>query len=207
VTITSTNFTGATAVSFNGVAATFTENPPGTITTTVPAGATTGPSPSPRLAAGLLKTTTRFTVTPAITSFAPANGQVGAGVTITGTNFNRGHAVSFGGRAAAFTVSKLRTVTTTVPFGAATGPITVTTLDGTAISATSLRLRPGAHLFGLTPTPSSQNVSAGASATYTFNVSRNPGFADNLTFQCYRIAGSDYGKFTARTRLLATLRR
>src|SRR5205807_8383942 len=42
VTITGTTFTGATAVSFNGVASTFAEGPPGTITTTVPAGATTG---------------------------------------------------------------------------------------------------------------------------------------------------------------------
>src|SRR5262249_33367049 len=43
VTITDQTFTGATAVSLNGVAATFTEGPPGTITTTVPAGAITGP--------------------------------------------------------------------------------------------------------------------------------------------------------------------
>ncbi len=41
--VTITGFTGATAVSFNGVAATFTVGPSGTITTTVPAGATTGP--------------------------------------------------------------------------------------------------------------------------------------------------------------------
>src|SRR5580765_6528287 len=40
--VTITGFTGATAVSFNGVAATFTVGPSGTITTTVPAGATTG---------------------------------------------------------------------------------------------------------------------------------------------------------------------
>src|SRR4029077_15723764 len=43
VTITGTTFTGATAVSFNGVASAFTKSPAGTITTTVPAGATTGP--------------------------------------------------------------------------------------------------------------------------------------------------------------------
>jgi hypothetical protein len=196
VTITSTNFTGATAVSFNGVAATFTENPPGTITTTVPAGATTGPITVTTPGSGPLKTTTRFTVTPAITSFAPANGQVGAGVTITGTNFTGATAVSFGGRAAAFTVSNSGTVTTTVPFGAATGPITVTTLDGTAISATSFTVTPGGPPFGLTPTPSSQNVSAGASATYTFNVSRNPGFADNLTFSVTGLPGATTASFS-----------
>jgi hypothetical protein len=42
VTISGTNFTGATAVSFNGMAATFTVVNAGSITTTVPAGATTG---------------------------------------------------------------------------------------------------------------------------------------------------------------------
>src|SRR5215813_9448003 len=71
--VTITGFPGATAVSFNGVAATFTVSPSGTITTTVPAGATTGPITVTTPASGPLKTTTRFTVTPAITSFTPAN--------------------------------------------------------------------------------------------------------------------------------------
>jgi hypothetical protein len=43
VTLTGTNFTGATAVAFNGTAATFTVNSPTSIATSVPAGATTGP--------------------------------------------------------------------------------------------------------------------------------------------------------------------
>ncbi|HKR86227.1 MAG TPA: IPT/TIG domain-containing protein, partial [Terriglobales bacterium] len=104
VTITGTNFTGATAVSFNGVAATFIEGPPGTLTTTVPAGATTGPI-TITTARGPLVTTTRFTITPAITSFAPTSGPVATSVTITGTTFTGVTAVSFGGRTATFTVS------------------------------------------------------------------------------------------------------
>jgi hypothetical protein len=182
VTITGTAFTGATAVSFNGVAAAFTEAPPGTITTTVPAGATTGRISITTPNNGSILTTTRFTVTPAINSFVPATGPVGTGVTITGTNFTGATVVSFGGRAATFTVSNSGTVTTAVPFGASTGPIIVTTLDGTATSAGSFTVTPGGPPFGLGATPSSQTVSAGASTNYTVTISRSAGFGDNLTF-------------------------
>ena len=180
VTINGTNFTGATAVSFNGVTATFTEGPPGVITTTVPAGATTGPI-TVTTAGGPLVTTTRFTVTPAMSSFAPANGPVGTAVTITGTNFTGVTAVSFNGASAAFTANS-GTVTATVPFGAGTGPITVTTLDGTATSATSFTVTPGGPPFGLGATPSSQTISAGAITSFTVTISRATGFTDNLNF-------------------------
>jgi hypothetical protein len=182
VTITSTNFIGATAVSFNGVASPFTVSPSGTITTTVPAGATTGPITVTTPSSGPMVTTTRFTVTPAITSFAPTSGSIGTAVTITGTTFTGVTAVSFGGRAATVTGSNSGTVTATVPFGATTGAITVTTLDGTATSATNFTVTPGGPPFGLSPTPSSQTVSAGGSTTYSFTISRTVGFTDNLTF-------------------------
>ncbi|HEX7286782.1 MAG TPA: hypothetical protein VF532_11415 [Candidatus Angelobacter sp.] len=180
--VTITGFTGATAVSFHGAAATFTVDPSGTITTTVPAGATTGPITVTTPGSGPLVTTTRFTVTPAIISFTPPNGVGGTGVSITGTNFTGATTVSFNGRPAPFTVSNSGTITTTVPAGAATGPIAVTTLDGTATSATSFTVTPGGPPFSLASTPSSQTVSAGASTSYTVAISRTAGFTDNLTF-------------------------
>src|SRR5689334_11161171 len=194
VTITGTNFTGATAVSFNGAAATFTVGTPGTVTTTVPAGATTGPITVTTPGNGPILTTTRFTVTPAITSFAPIIGAVGTGVTITGTNFTGATAVSFGGRAATFTVSNSGTVTTTVPAGATTGPIIVTTLDGTATSAASFTV--SSAPFALGSTPSSQTVSAGASTTYTLTISRTAGFTDNLTFSVTGLPGATTATFS-----------
>jgi cytochrome c peroxidase len=180
VTITGTPFTGATAVSFNGVAATFTLSPSEAIIATVPAGATTGPitvtTPN-----GPVKTTTRFTITPAITSFAPSSGGFGTGVTINGTNFTGATAVSFNGLAAtSFTVNNSGTVTTTVPTGAITGLIKVTTLDGTATSASSFTVTSAP--FSLGATPSSQTVPAGGSTSYNFTISRTGGFTDNLTF-------------------------
>jgi hypothetical protein len=182
VTITGTTFTGATAVSFNGVASPFTVDPSGTITTTVPAGATTGPITVTTPGHGPIVTTTRFTVTPTIASFAPASGAGGTGVTITGTSFTGVTAVSFNGAAAAFTISNSGTVTTTVPAGATNGAITVTTLDGTATSVASFTVTPGGPPFSLAPTPSSQTVSAGASTSYFVIISRSAGFSDFLTF-------------------------
>jgi hypothetical protein len=194
VTITDPTFAGATAVSFNGVAATFTEGPPGTITTTVPAGATTGPITVTTPGSGPLVTTTRFTVTPAITSFTPASGPFGTGVTITGTTFTGATAVKFGGTAATFTVSNPGTVTTTVPAGATTGPITVTTLDGAATSTASFTVTSAP--FSLSPTPSSQTVSAGASTSYTVTISRAAGFADNLTFSVAGLPSATTASFS-----------
>ncbi|HEY4661414.1 MAG TPA: hypothetical protein VIG91_07925 [Terriglobales bacterium] len=178
--VTITGFTGATAVSFNGVPAAFTVSPSGTITTTVPAGATTGPITVTTSGSGPLVTTTRFTVMPAIASFTPATGSFGAGVTINGTNFTGATAVSFAGRAATFTVSNSGTITTTVPVGAVTGPIAITTLDGTATSAASFTVTSAP--FALGASPSSQTVTAGGSTSYSVTISRTAGFTDNLTF-------------------------
>jgi hypothetical protein len=196
VTITDTTFAGATAVSFNGVAATFTEGPSGTITTTVPAGATTGPITVTTPSSGPLITTTRFTVTPAVTSFAPASAKGGTGVTITGTNFTGATAVSFNGAAASFTVSDPRTITTTVPAGATTGPITVTTLDGTATSVASFTVTAGGPPFSLAATPSSQTLPAGASTSYAVTISRTAGFADNLTFSVTGLPAATTASFS-----------
>jgi IPT/TIG domain-containing protein len=191
--VTITGFTGATAVSFNGVAATFTEGPPGTITTTVPAGATTGPitvtTPS-----GPLVTTTRFTVTPVITSFAPTIGVAGTSVTITGTNFTGATDVRFNGTGTTFTVSNPGTITAAVPVGASTGLITVKTLDGTAITTANFTVTSAP--FALGSTPSSQTVSAGASTSYTLTISRTIGFADNLTFSVTGLPGATTASFS-----------
>jgi cytochrome c peroxidase len=192
VTISGTTFAGASAVSFNGVAATFSVSPSGTITTTVPAGATTGPITVTTPGNGPIVTTTRFTITPAITSFAPTFGPVGTGVTILGTTFTGVTAVSFGGRAATFTVSDSGTIATTVPAGATTGPIAVTTLDGTAISAASFTAAP----FALNATPSSQTIAAGASTSYTLTISRQASFADNLTFSVTGLPGATTATFS-----------
>src|SRR5436190_2076172 len=72
---------------------------------------------------------------PTITSFTPGSGPVGASVTINGTNFTGASAVLFNGTSSSFTVGSATAITATVPAGATSGPISVTTSDGTASSA------------------------------------------------------------------------
>jgi hypothetical protein len=75
--------------------------------------------------------------TPTISSFSPGSGGSGTMVTITGTNFISPSAVRFNGVDASFTTNSTTEIIATVPTGAATGPITVTTSQGTATSSTS----------------------------------------------------------------------
>ena len=135
VTISGTNFTGATAVTFNGVSAAFTVNSPTAIQATVPAGATTGPV-SVTTPGGTATSTSSFAVRnpPSITNFSPTAGPLGSNVTISGTNFGGATSVTFGGVSAAFGVNSSTTIQATVPAGATTGPVTVTTPGGTATS-------------------------------------------------------------------------
>lgn len=141
VTISGSNFTGATSVSFNNTSAAFTVNNNSQITATVPAGATsglirvTGPG-------GTATSAASFTVTippppvPAISGFAPASGPVGTQVTITGSNFTGASAVSFNGaQADGFTVDSATQIRAFVPAGATDGKISVTAPGGTATSA------------------------------------------------------------------------
>jgi hypothetical protein len=150
VTINGTNFTGATSVTFNGVSASFIINSNIKITATVPTAATTGKI-AVTTPGGTATSATNFTVTtvpaPTITSFTPTRGPVGTVVTIRGTNF-RGTgftttSVTFNNVAATtFTVNSPTRITATVPAGATTGPIKVTTPGGTATSTTNFTVGP-----------------------------------------------------------------
>lgn len=138
VTISGTNLAGATAVRFNGTAATgYTVNQAGTQITgvIVPGGATTGPI-SVVTPQGTATSTTAFTVVagaPVASSFAPANGVAGTAVTITGTNLAGTNSVKFKGMAAlSFVVNGSTSVTAVVPVGATTGVISVGGPNGSA---------------------------------------------------------------------------
>jgi uncharacterized protein (TIGR03437 family) len=72
---------------------------------------------------------------PTIESFAPALGGVGTSVIINGTSFTGATSVTFNGVMAAFVINSDTKITATVPTGATTGKIKVTTTGGSATSA------------------------------------------------------------------------
>lgn len=129
-------FTGTTAVKFNGTVAPFTVVSNTYLTATVPNGATTG-FVTVTTPAGTLQSNKKFRVTPQIMNFTPGSGPPGTVVTITGVSLKQTKKVTFGGVAATFKVISDTQVTATVPSGAVTGKIAVTTTGGTAQSATT----------------------------------------------------------------------
>lgn len=157
VTITGTNFTGASAVSFGGVAAaSFNVVSSTSITAVVGSGASgnvsvTTPGGSASLAG--------FTFVPAatISSFTPTSAGTGTTITITGTNFTGVSAVTFGGTpAASFSVVNATTITAVVGAGAS-GDVSIATVGG------------GGSLSGFTyiPTCSGMPTAASVSSTTT----------------------------------------
>ncbi len=137
VSILGQGFTGATAVSFGGVNAISYIVSSGTyLTAKVPVGAKTGTVAVVSPAGNLTSINQQFKMIPTITIISPSSGRVGTAVSINGTGLTQTTKVTFGSVNASFTVKSDSSVSVTVPAGAKTGKITVTTVGGTAISAT-----------------------------------------------------------------------
>jgi hypothetical protein len=157
VTINGDNFSTTAAqnvVRFNGVDAIVTASNPNAkrLTVVVPAGATTGPV-TVTLNGVTVSSPTNFTVlpTPIITEFSPTSGAVGATVIITGTDFSASPVVAFGGISATVSASTSTSITTTVPVGATSGPISITTSGVTITSATNFTVLPAPTITGFSP--------------------------------------------------------
>jgi hypothetical protein len=146
-------FTGATGVSFNGVAASFDNVSDTYMTATVPVGALSGPITVTTFT-GTMTSDRSFLVTPQITSFSPASGVVGTVISITGVSLTQTSRVTIGGKAASFTVNSDTSVTATVPVGAKTGAaISIATAGGIASSKTKLAVVPSIKSFSPTSGP------------------------------------------------------
>jgi len=130
-------FTSASVVKFGGVTATSKTLSGSTyLTATVPAAALTGPV-TVTTGSTTLTSPQTFKVKPTLASFTPPSGPVGTSVTITGTGLTQATKVTFNGTSATFVVNSDTQITATVPTGATTGKIAVTTKGGTVSSTTS----------------------------------------------------------------------
>ena len=153
VTIIGANFSGATAVKFNGkTAASFTVVNSTTLTAVVAAGATSGAITVTTLG-GTATSSTVFLAAPTITSFTPTSGGRNATVTINGSNFTGATAVKFNGtNAVSFTVVSAVKVSAVVAAGSTTGKISITTPGGTVTSAGTFSFIPAPTITSFTPT-------------------------------------------------------
>ena len=159
VTITGTNFSGATRVTFGGTAASYTINSDTQITATAPAGTGTV-NVQVRTAGGTSAASSAdqytYAAAPTVASLSPRAGPMAGGtiVTITGTNFTNVKSVMFGGTAAlAYAVTSSNQITAAAPAGTGTVDVQVTTAGGT--SATSL-----ADQYTYAPAPVASAASA-----------------------------------------------
>ncbi|RTQ45109.1 T9SS type A sorting domain-containing protein [Hymenobacter gummosus] len=163
VVLTGTGFVGVTAVKFNSVEATYTVNSSTQITATVPAGATTGPL-SVTTAGGTGTSSSSFTVVPGISAFSPGSGAEGTSVALTGTQLADVTRVTFGGVATSFTIHSATSITATVPAGAVSGLIQVTSPSaGTRSSGSWFTVVPG--ITGFTPATGASGTSVVISGT------------------------------------------
>ncbi len=128
VVITGNFFTGATAVSFGGVAAaSFTVNSSTQITAVLAGGATGAVNVTTPLGSGSLAGFS-YTSAPVINSINPAKAAIGSTVTIAGSNFSSTAAnnrVYFGPAQATVTAATGSSLTVTVPVGALYQPVSV----------------------------------------------------------------------------------
>jgi hypothetical protein len=173
VNIVGTGLSGATAVSFNGVASTsISATTDTTVSAVVPTGATTG-LVTVTTPYGWSASPTAFTVTaplpppppPAITGWSPGSGPAGTSVTLNGTGFTGATSVTFNGKSATFQVGATgTTITTVVPTGATTGTISVYSPSGVGTSSAPFTVTT-ANPVPVTPTISSFTPTSGNSGT------------------------------------------
>ena len=137
VTITGSNFTGSTAVTFHGTAAqSFTIDSDTQITAVVAAGTTSGPvAVTNSLGTGTSAGTFSFIAAPTISSFnAFGRRRARDGDRRPAPTSTAPHVALHGVERTRSTVLSATTLTFTVPAGATTGAITVVTAGGTATS-------------------------------------------------------------------------
>lgn len=116
---------------------------------------------------------------PAITTVTPATGPIGTLVTIAGRNFEPGATtVAFNGIGAVIRTVTATEITTTVPIGATTGALGVTTARGTGSAPFTVERR---RDFTLDAAPATVPAVPGVSATVAVRTTATGGTGDLIT--------------------------
>lgn len=162
VTISGSNFTGTTSVSFGGVpASSFVVHSSNSIAAIVGEGASGHISVTNASGTGT-KDNFTFVAPPVITNFTPVSGGAGTKITIQGNHFTEATAVSFGGVPAVSFEVVSPTIITAIVGAGASGPVTVTNPYGT-ISLGSFTFFPSPVITSVTP----ESGGSGTSVTIT----------------------------------------
>jgi hypothetical protein len=211
VTITGTNFTGATSVAFNGTSTQDFYDSSTEIVAFVAPGATSGPV-SVTTPFGTGTSPTSFTVTPTapvICCFEPTSGPVGTTVDIMGTFLTGATSVTFNGTPdPSFVVNSSTDITAHVPAGATTGTISVTTPGGTATGGTFTVTASPPTINSFTPTSGPvrmavdiQGTSFSGTTSVTFNGAADPAFVVNspTDITAHVPAGATTGQISVTT--------
>jgi thermitase len=143
VTVSGSDLESATSATVNGVPAEVTVVSSTEATVTVPPEAAGTGEITVTTPAGSAAASAAFHVLPRVASLEPTSAAVGDVVTVSGGGFAAVDAVAVGGvPVETFTLDSATRITITVPDGAVTGPVTVTTADGSATSDEPLTILP-----------------------------------------------------------------
>ena len=127
---------------------------------------------------------------PTLTSLSPTSGPAGTSVTLTGTNFTGATGVSFNGTAAStFGVTNATTATATVPAGATSGSVTITTPGGTSNGLAFTVIAPPS-VTSIVPAGSSPTNAASVGYTVTFSASVTGITTANFSLTATGVAGT-----------------
>lgn len=196
------DFTGATAVQFNGTNAAFFQVTAATqVHADVQSGASTGPIKviTPR---GTATSSSNFVVSgaPIVTGFSPGGGPVGATVVVNGSRFLGTTSVWFNTTSTtAFTLTADTQLQVTVPTGATTGPITVYNPHGAGSTfGTGL----GDFIVGSGPTITNFNPVGGPAGT---QVTIQGLFFNNITAVRFNGSNASYTLTGVGSELVATV--
>lgn len=186
VALNGTNLTDVLSVTFAGTNSTTVAAPVTSISATqlfvlVPTNAVSG-LVTVTTPGGVITSTGNFTVTPRVDSFTPLLGPVGTTVTVNGYNFTGTTAVQFNGVNAGFSSLTDTQLVTAVPFGASTGPLTITTSEGTVAGPVNFIVTTRPDL-ALLQTNSPAIVLLGSPVTVTVTVTnKGPSIASSVVF-------------------------